>query len=128
MEGLSLDPDYIERLALKVRAIMAREETDIPDLGGNSTDDEIPATLQELPDDLLREEITEEIQGLAPDAQSELVALMWLGRDGHEEGNWQELVRKAGERKEIPTEQYLLGNSLLAEYWTEGLERLADET
>lgn len=128
MITLNIDPDYLHVLILKVRAIMAREEQDTPDPGGNATDDEVPATLQELPDDLSREEVVEEIQGLGPDQQAELVALMWLGRGDGEPENWQDLVADAGDRREIPTEDYLLGHPLVADYWADGLERLGYES
>ena len=111
-------------LILKVRAVMAKEETDTPDPGGNPTDDEIPATMQELPDDLSREEVVEEIQGLDPDKQAELVALMWLGRGDGDPQEWQAMVANAVSRREIPTEDYLLGYPLVADYWADGLERL----
>ena len=31
MAELSIDPDYLRRLIVKVRSFMAKEETDIPD-------------------------------------------------------------------------------------------------
>lgn len=125
---LTIDPDYLHMLILKVRAIMAKEETDTPDPGGNATDDEIPATIQQLPDDLSREEVVEEIQGLEPDKQAELVALMWLGRGDGDPQDWQALVADAVDRREIPAEDYLLGHPLLADYWADGLERLGYES
>jgi len=82
MAELSIDPDYLRHLVVKVRSFMAKEETDIPDDGSNPIDDEVPlGALQDEEDDLSREEVIEEIQGLTPRQQAELVALMWLGRD-----------------------------------------------
>ena len=121
---ISIDPDYLHMLILKVRAVMAKEETDTPDPGGNATDDEIPVTMQELPDDLSREEVVEEIQGLDPNKQAELVALMWLGRGDGDPQEWQAMVANAVSRREIPAEDYLLGYPLVADYWADGLERL----
>jgi hypothetical protein len=128
MTPLNIDIDYLHMLILKVRAIMAREETDIPDPGGNASDDEIPATLQDLADDLSREEVVEEIQGLSAEQQSELVALMWIGRDDGDPAEWADLVTQAGERRETPAEDYLLGHPLVADYWADGLERLGHES
>ena len=49
---------------------MAKEETDIPDDGSNPIDDEVPlGALQDEEDDLSREEVMEEIQGLTPRQQ-----------------------------------------------------------
>ncbi len=124
MALLHVDPDYIERLIVKVRAIMAREATDISDPGGNDSDDAVPAALQELRGDLSREELIEEIQGLNDRQQAELVALMWIGREDAAPAEWQDYIDRAIEGKTTPTEHYLLDQPLLAEYWSDGLERL----
>jgi hypothetical protein len=124
MAELSIDPDYVRRLVVKVRAFMAKEATDIPDDGSNPTDDALPSALQDEADDLSREEVVEEIQGLEPYQQAELVALMWLGRDDGEPEEWDELVARATERREVPTENYLLDHPLVADHWLDGMERL----
>ena len=125
MAELSIDPDYLRRLVVKVRSFMGKEETDLPDDGSNPIDDEVPlGTLQDEEDDLSREEVVEEIQGLTPRQQAELVALMWLGRGDGEPEEWNELLARAIERREVPTENYLLDHPLLAENWLDGMERL----
>jgi len=125
MAVLSLDPDYLRRLVLKVRAFMGKEDTEVPDEGSNPTDDEMPSSaFQEDGDDLSREEVMEEIRGLDPRQQAELVALMWLGRDEGAPEEFGDLVRQAATRREVPTENYLLDHPLVAEHWLEGMERL----
>jgi hypothetical protein len=125
MAELSIDPDYLRRLIVKVRSFMAKEETDIPDNGSNPIDDEIPlGALQDEEGDLSREEVIEEIQGLTPRQRAELVALMWLGRGDAEPEEWNDLVARAFEGREVPTENYLLDHPLLAEHWLDGMERL----
>ena len=125
MAALSLDPDYLRRLVLKVRAFMGKEDTEVPDEGSNPTDDEMPSSaFQEDGDDLSREEVMEEIRGLNPRQQAELVALMWLGRDEGAPEEFGDLVRQAATRREVPTENYLLDHPLVAEHWLEGMERL----
>ena len=125
MAELSIDPDYLRRLVVKVRSFMGKEETDLPDDGSNPIDDEVPlGALQDEDDDLSREEVVEEIQGLTPRQQAELVALMWLGRGDGEPEEWNELLARAIERREVPTENYLLDHPLLAENWLDGMERL----
>lgn len=125
MAELSIDPDYLRRLIVKVRSFMAKEETDIPDNGSNPIDDEIPlGALQDEEGDLSREEVIEEIRGLTPRQRAELVALMWLGRGDAEPEEWGDLVARAFERREVPTENYLLDHPLLAEHWLDGMERL----
>jgi hypothetical protein len=125
MATLSIDPDYLRRLIVKVRSFMGKEATEVPDEGSNPIDDEMPSSaLQDEGDDLSREEVVEEIRGLEPRQQAELVALMWLGRDEAAPEEFEGLVRLALERREVPTEDYLLDHPLVAEYWLEGMERL----
>ena len=81
----------------------------------NSRDDLGP--LAGLNPDLSREGVVEEIQGLMPRQQAELVTLMWLGRGDREPEEWDELVARAVERRAVPTENYLLDPPLLAEHW-----------
>ena len=121
---LNINTDYLGMLMLKVRAVMAQEPEVMPDPGGNPSDDEGPAVLQEQEENLSLEEILEEIEGLDSDKQVELVALMWLGRGDAEAEEWQELLQLAVDRREAPTATYLLDHPLLAEYWAEGLEKL----
>jgi len=125
MAELSIDPDYLHHLIVKVRSFMAKEDTDLPDDGSNPIDDEMPpGALQEEEGDLSREEVIEEIQGLTPRQRAELVALMWLGRGDGEPEEWDDLVARAIERREVPTENYLLDHPQLAEHWLDGMERL----
>ena len=79
----------------------------------NSRDDLGP--LAGLNPDLSREEVVEEIQGLMPRQQAELVTL--IGRGDREPEEWDELVARAVERRAVPTENYLLDPPLLAEHW-----------
>ncbi|MFO7479159.1 MAG: DUF3775 domain-containing protein [Methyloceanibacter sp.] len=125
MATLSIDPDYLRRLVIKVRAFMGKEAPEVPDEGSNPTDDAMPSSaLQDAEDDLSREEVVEEIQGLEPRQQAELVALMWLGRDEGEPEEFAQLVQQALERREVPTEDYLLDHPMVADHWLEGMDRL----
>jgi hypothetical protein len=107
---------------------MAKVPPELPDDASNPTDDPTPpADLQDEEGDLTREEIIGEIQALEPRQQAELVALMWLGRDEGEAADWDDLLQQAIERREVPTENYLLDHPLLAEHWLDGMERLGLE-
>lgn len=125
MATLSIDPDYLRRLVVKVRSFMGKEAPELPDDGSNPTDDELPSSaLQDEDDDLSREEVVEEIRGMGRRQQAELVALMWLGRDEGEPEEFGQLVIEALQRREVPTEDYLLDHPHVAEHWLEGMERL----
>ena len=79
MAELPFDPEEIEELALRLNAVVAREGEDIPDPGGNASDDEIPEMLQEHEDDPDRIELADEIDGMDVEQQEALVALFWIG-------------------------------------------------
>lgn len=124
MDELGISPSYVHMLILKARAVMVKEGLVTPEPGGNLTDDEQPEVLQDDPEDMTREELAEELEGLDEEEQAELVALMWLGRGDAEPGEWKRLMRLARQRHEVPTAGYLLEQPLVADYWAEGLDRL----
>ena len=126
MDDLSLNPEFLRTLILKLRAVMAQEELVSPDSGSNASDDEGPATLQDSPDNLIREEISVEIEDLEPDQQAELVALMWVGRGDMEPEEWADAVALAADRRDGATAAYLLGHPHVADHLDEGLDRLFD--
>jgi hypothetical protein len=124
MPDLSISMDYLARLIVKTRGVQAKAGEVDPGDGSNPTDDRMIDVLQDDPDDMTREEIREEIQGLNRRQQAELVALMWTGRGDAEPEDWEETVRLAEESRDQPTPAYLLRHPLVAEHWAEGLERL----
>jgi hypothetical protein len=126
MDELTIHPGFLQSLILKTRALMAQEELVSPDSGSNPTDDERAATLQEDPDNALRDELVAEIDDLEPDQQAELVALMWVGRGDMEPEEWEEALELAAERSNGSSAEYLLSHPHVADYWDEGLDRLFD--
>jgi len=127
VHDLSISTDYLARLIMKTRGVQAKEAVSDSDSGSNPTDDQMRDVLQDRPDDLSREEVREEIQGLDARQQAELVALMWIGRGDAEPAEWEATVQLAQDVKEQPTPRYLLGHPLVAEFWAEGAERLGIE-
>lgn len=121
---LTLNPEFLRSLILKLRAVMAQEELVSPDSGSNASDDEGPATLQDSPDNLTRAEIATQIEDLEPDQQAELVALMWIGRGDMEPEEWGEAVEMASERRDTPTSRYLLSHPHVADHIDEGVDLL----
>jgi hypothetical protein len=124
MTTLSLPIDYLGRLVAKVRGVQAREGEVDTDSGSNAPDDKMIDAVQDTPGDLSLLEIAQEIRGLNERQQAELVALLWVGRGDAEPEAWEETVEMARERRDTPTERYLLSQPLTAEYWSEGAERL----
>lgn len=128
MDELSLNPEFLRSLILKLRALMAQEELVSPDSGSNPSDDEGSATLQESPDNMTRAEIVAQIEDLEPDQQAELVALMWIGRGDMEAEEWEEALEMAAERRERATADYLLSHPHVADHLEEGIDKLFDGT
>lgn len=58
--------------------MIAKEVTDIPDLGGNATDDGVAGTLQETGGGRSRAEITQEIENMNDEQKDALVALFCI--------------------------------------------------
>ena len=127
-EMLTINPDFLRSLILKLRAVMAQEELVSPDSGSNASDDEGPATLQDSPDNLIRDEIASQIEDLEPDQQAELVALMWIGRGDMEPEEWREAMEMAADRRDGPTSRYLLSHPHVADHIEEGVDLLLDGT
>lgn len=125
-EEISLNPEFLRSLVLKLRAIMAQEELVSPDSGSNPTDDEGAAVLQDSPDNMTRSEIAAQVEDLEPDQQAELVALMWIGRGDMEPEEWREAVQLAMERRDRPTSDYLLSHPQVADDLADGVDKLFD--
>jgi len=53
-----------------------------------------------------------------------LVALTWVGRGTYTADEFEEAIATARDERTNPTEVYLLGIPLLADYLEEGLEKL----
>ena len=128
MDELSLNPEFLRELILRLRAVMAQEDEVSPNSGSNPTDDEGAATLQDTPDNLSRAELTVAIEDLEPDQQAELVALMWIGRGDMEPEEWEEALALAADRQDGPTARYLLTHPHVADHLDEGLDLLLDGT
>ncbi|WP_114964680.1 DUF3775 domain-containing protein [Alkalilacustris brevis] len=118
MAALPFNATRIEELVLRFNAVMAKEGTDISDLGGNATDDVVTATLQETEGDLSRNEITQEIESMNDEQQGALVALFWIGRGDAEPAAWEQTKALARQQHEGLVSRYLLGRPMVGEYLT----------
>ena len=64
------------------------------------------------------------IADLNTDEQVSLVAVMWIGRETFEADDLEEAIATAKAEATAPTEDYLLGETMLADYLEAGLEAL----
>lgn len=122
-EGVSLSVPtdvvcYIIELAHdlqgKTASSASEDDTSEPD------DPEIEV-LEDRSADPAEEELRSAIADLPQDAQADLVALMWLGR---EDDDWDTLRALAEQERNEATAEYLCGTPLLASYLEAGLESL----
>ena len=108
----------------KAREFDAKSAVSEPNPGSNPSDDRASAVLEDHADDPVLEELTSHISELSEEEQIDLVALMWLGRDDHEAGEWESVRQEAARARTRHTAAYLLGNPLLADNVADGLSAL----
>lgn len=64
------------------------------------------------------------IAGLNEDEQAALTAVMWIGRETFDASELDEAIETARAEATAPTEDYLLGIPMLADYLEDGLNAL----
>jgi hypothetical protein len=103
--------------------MVAKEETEISDLGGNTSDDEVAVTLQETGVDLSLNEITHKIESLNDEQQDALVVLYRIARGDAEPmlGSRPALTRQ---QHEGPLSRSLHGQPEVGGFVTEGLQKM----
>jgi hypothetical protein len=111
------------------------QEFDVKDLpadensGSNPSDDNQIDVLEDNGGDSVTSEIASFIRAMNEDEQTDLVALMWLGRGDGTLEQWEDLRREATERRSEyrnprwETVRYLLGEPLLGDLLAEGLDK-----
>lgn len=119
---LNVSGETVCRLVELAQAFQSQEAIILPDDGSNPIDQPgdapAPASGGGEPS---QAEFRTIIADLEPDQQTEVVALMWLGRGDFQEDDWEGALRLARDEWTPETADYLLGHPLLAEYLVEGL-------
>lgn len=91
------------------------------------TDDADSDTIYESrPSDATGSELSSFIRNLNDDEKAALVAIAWIGRETFDD--YAEAYETAKSEASAPTETYLLGMPLLADYLESGLEALGVDT
>ena len=107
-------------LAERAHDLMGKTaSTDVED--GPEDDDPDADVLEDRGHDPVEHELRSLIADLDEEAQVDLVALMWLGR---EDDSWATLRELAWQERTSNPAEYLLGTPLLADYLLAGLDRL----
>ena len=126
MAELPFDDVEIEALVLRFNAVMAKEGADVDDPGGNPTDDEGPDVLQDLDGGMTEDELAAEIEAMNEEQQHALVALFWIGREDGAPEEWDEMMDLAAENHDGAVSTYLLGQPMVSEYLSAGLELMRE--
>jgi Protein of unknown function (DUF3775) len=121
---LDLSPEIVCAIIAKAREFHAKEEVVIPEEPANPSGDWAVQVLADHADDLTYQEIKETIDDLEPDQQTNLVALMWVGRGDFSADEWRYAVDQARDLWTPHTAEYLLARPLVADHLEEGLSQL----
>jgi hypothetical protein len=92
--------------------------------GSNPADDGEYSVLETQPGDITEQELRGALAGLSEDEQTELVALVWLGRGDYDRSGWKRALTDARAARTRHTVDYLMGTPLLGDYLEEGLAAL----
>ncbi len=107
-------------IAEKAQELQVKAGSSAPEYGVDEDDPEAEI-LEDRGLDPVEQELASVISDLSDEAQMDLVALMWLGRDG---GDWAELRGIAEQEHTQRTAEYLCGTPLLATYLLDGLNAI----
>ncbi|KTD64915.1 hypothetical protein Lsan_0908 [Legionella santicrucis] len=118
---LNLDTETICDLLDKARQFQAKEEVSFPE---ETAEMDSLYVLADYQDDPVYQETVEYIDGLRPDQQATLVALMYLGRGDYNQEEWEEAFNFAQDELTKRTGEYLLSRPSVADDIERGLNML----
>ena len=118
---LTISSDSVCFIIVKAREFDAQDVVTDPDSGSNAADDGAASVLEAHSDDLTQKELVAFINALSEEEQTDLVALLWLGRGDGTMEDWDDLRDEAQRQHNTRTASYLLGEPLLSDHLEEGL-------
>ena len=121
---LTISPEKVCFIIVKAREFDVKDSVSEPNPGSNPTDDGDVVVLEDHADDPVLQELTSFIDVLSEDEQTDLVALVWLGRDDYEASDWATVRDEAARSHNRRTSTYLLGMPLLGDFLEQGLSML----
>ncbi|HEY1259226.1 MAG TPA: DUF3775 domain-containing protein [Stellaceae bacterium] len=78
----------------------------------------------EVPENPIRQELVDAIDGLSDEERIELLALTWLGRGDYGKDEWAQALSEAHYIHDRKATDYLVGAPLLGDYLEEGVAQL----
>lgn len=122
MPELQISAEKVAWLILKLEAYEGKvapydNDAENDDAG----EDQIADALENRNDDPVVNEIVDFVGSLDEDEETDLVALLWLGRGTYTIDEWEEARRTARQEHTTRTARYILGSPLAADELSEGL-------
>ena len=121
---LSVALDTLCYIIAKAREFDVKAGSSDPGADPLDDDDGDAVVLEDRPSDPVETELRSIIGDLTVDAQIDLVALMWLGRDDGTLDEWDDIRRTAAEEHNKHTASYLVGTPLLSDHLEAGMDVL----
>ena len=127
---LTIDPSVAYRIVELIREYDGEEFAPPPDEEDDfgdepvSSEDEVLEHLEEEEDDPLVLELSGLIDSLDIDAQRDLLALIWFGRDDYSRNEWSSVRRQARETEHLHLLQYIEQTPLASDYIASALDDL----
>lgn len=117
---LEISASKVARIIIRARELDAKTgRWDTP-----RDEAEADTILEARSSDATEAELRSYIADLNHDEQASLVALAWIGRDTFSADDLDEAIATAKAEASAPTEEYLLGMTMLSDYLISGLEAL----
>lgn len=128
MPELDISPEKVAFVIMKAREFDAKVAPF--DEGDQETTDEQvgnDGVLENRTGDPSLKELIGFLRALNDDEKANLVAIAWIGRETYGVEDWTAALAAAREERTTPTETYLTGMPMLAEYLEEGMAELGYE-
>ena len=117
---LTISSESVCFIIVKARDLDVQDVLADDDSGSNAGDTSV---LEAQSDDPTLRELQAFIAALSEEEQTDLVALMWLGRGDGTVEDWLDLRDEAQQQHNNRTAAYLLGEPLLSDFLEEGLSQ-----
>jgi hypothetical protein len=121
---IEISSDKIAYVILEARELAAAMANLDESPSAIRTEDDAYILLERGSRDTTPSEFATFIAELNEDEQADLVAIVWIGRGTFSAEEFEEAVETAKAERTNPTEDYLLGIPLLADYLEAGMEKL----
>ncbi len=120
MPELRINPDKVCEFIEAARELSGRETPTTGDRTSTGDDSPLALGLERRGDDPTRLQMVEFIAGLNVEEQTDLLALIYIGRG--DAADWDEALDMARDRIDAKDPDFMIGDAALPEYLGDGLE------